>query len=291
MAEKNLQQQKKPEPPPVPAVEKSKIIGAEWFMVILALVFLDIIQIIFTALAVPSAGVTELLNFFIDLFIGPSLILYFYFRGVKLDWKVMVGICAAWFGETIPIVEALPLWSLDAGYVWFLEKSKEGGIFGMGSSVVTAVVAKKVAKPNPTLANKSQGFDKKQDAQDASAKRMQEMTNRRSAQSQGLNAPPPIPTHEYNPLEQKQVVARDVKQIKQAGPKAQEPRQDTSKVKNKLEGLGLEVDDSGYQKRMAEKNNAPKEKNNLSDEKFVGQNRRLREDLDEEGEYRGSRVG
>lgn len=283
MADKNLQ--KPITPPPLPEVPKSKIIGAEWFMVILALVILDIVQVIFTALAVSSAGFTELLNFFIDFFIGPSLIVYFYFRGVKLDWRVMVGICAAWFGETIPIVEALPLWSLDAGYVWFLEKSKEGGIFGMGSTLVTAVVAKKTATPRQLPNTRgNQITDNK-----LTSNQTQKQIN--SGKSQGINTPPPIPTHEYNPLEQKPVVARDVKQIKPAQQKEQEPEQTAFKTKNKLESLGLEVDDSGYQRRMAQKNDSSVKKPQLQDEKFVGQNRRAREELDEDGEYRGSRVG
>ncbi len=280
------QQKKRTAPPPVPEVAKSKIIGAEWFMVILALVFVDIGQVILTALAVPSAGFTEVINEIIEFFIGPTLILYFYMRGVKLDWKVMAGICASWIGETIPGVQVLPLWSLDAGYVWFLEKQKEGGLWGVAGTVAGKATAKslpknpvpKTAPPQRQATNPIDKYVQKKQLE--------------SAKSQGLNAPPPIPTHEYNPLEQKPVVARDVKQIKPAPPKIAEPEQSAFKAKNKLESLGLEVDDSGYQKRMAEKNNnVPKKENKLSDEKFVGDNRRAVEETDGKGEYRGSQGG
>ncbi|GEM_PF-3653794 len=126
--------------------QKSSISGTEWFVVILALIFVDGVQALFTLLAAPSAGFTELINEVMEFFIGPSLVFYFWVRGVKLDWKIVVGICAAWFGEFIPGVQVLPLWSLDAVYVWSIEKSKEGGLFGTAAGMAGGAAVGKAVK-------------------------------------------------------------------------------------------------------------------------------------------------
>jgi len=87
----------------------SKISSAEWWLVIGALAFVDLVQIVLDLFA----GIGAVVNRFIDIVVGMALPLYCHIRGVNLDTKRIVSMVASFFGEEIPVVDALPLWTLD----------------------------------------------------------------------------------------------------------------------------------------------------------------------------------
>lgn len=57
-------------------------------------------------------GVTEIINHFLDFFIGGVLLAYGYWRRLWNGQKILI-LAATFVGEQIPFVNALPFWTLD----------------------------------------------------------------------------------------------------------------------------------------------------------------------------------
>lgn len=96
----------------------SRISNTEWGLINGLLIMVDIVQ---TILDFFVLGL--LANRFIDIFIGMALPLYLKMRGVDLDKKKVWSMIGAFFFEMIPVVDALPLWSLDGFIMMGLDKA------------------------------------------------------------------------------------------------------------------------------------------------------------------------
>lgn len=82
-----------------------------------------------------------ILNPFIDIFVGMSLALYLQLRGQSLaSPKRLFGLLGTFFGEMIPVVAELPLWTLDGIFNMVISKSDKilGQITG-GNLAVNAI--------------------------------------------------------------------------------------------------------------------------------------------------------
>lgn len=103
---------------------KSKISNVEWGLVIGALFFIDIIQILLEwILGIFIIG--EFIIWVIDLFVGMSFGFYLHMRGESMtDPKRAFGLMGTFLLELVPGVSELPLWSLDGLYAMSLSKSK-----------------------------------------------------------------------------------------------------------------------------------------------------------------------
>ena len=101
-------------------IHKSKVSTFEWGIVIGLLIVIDIAQIILDAFAI---GVV--VNRIIDVIVGAVFPIYLTIRGEKLsDPKRLLGLLATFGLESIPVVDALPLWSLDGVYNFILARAK-----------------------------------------------------------------------------------------------------------------------------------------------------------------------
>lgn len=105
--------------------EKSKISNTEWGLVFGAYLLLDLIQFLLDVFF--QIGIV--VNRFLDIIAGGALVFYLWIRGeLKADpdnlTKKAIGLVATFLGEEIPDVDALPLWSADIAYNWFLAKER-----------------------------------------------------------------------------------------------------------------------------------------------------------------------
>lgn len=96
---------------------QSKVNGGEWVLVVLALGFIDILQIILNFFAV---GIIA--NRIIDIIIGLSFAIYLYFRGEfndpKTRGRLITGLAVVFVGEQIPLIDSAPFWFLDGLFCW-----------------------------------------------------------------------------------------------------------------------------------------------------------------------------
>lgn len=100
--------------------QKSKISNVEWGLFIGALVVVDLAQIVLEWILIGF-----LLNPLIDIFVGMAIPFYLHIRGENIaDSKRIFGFIGTFFGEMIPGVDELPLWTLDGIYNMFLSKSE-----------------------------------------------------------------------------------------------------------------------------------------------------------------------
>jgi hypothetical protein len=93
----------------------SKISNTEWWFVLGAAAFTDVLQLILDFFAIGLA-----LNRYIDVCIGAGLPLYLHMRGYKFDSKDWMWLAVTFLGEEIPGIDAAPLWCLD---VWRCRKA------------------------------------------------------------------------------------------------------------------------------------------------------------------------
>jgi len=64
------------------------------------------------------------INPFIDIFVGMSLALYLQLRGQSMaSPKRLFGLLGTFFGEMMPVVAELPLWTLDGIFNMMISKS------------------------------------------------------------------------------------------------------------------------------------------------------------------------
>ena len=97
----------------------SKIPNFEWGLVIGAVATVDVVQIVLDMFAI---GVIA--NRFIDIVVGMVLPAYFWLRGVKLNAKKILSLIASFVGEELPIIDALPLWTLDVILIMAWDKAE-----------------------------------------------------------------------------------------------------------------------------------------------------------------------
>ncbi len=122
---------KKPEP----------ITNLGWFFLIAFTVFVDILQIVLDL----AFGAGVIANRIIDVGYAFALLLIFHLKDVPLTPAQYTSIAAAFVGEEIPALDALPMWTLDVVYICVSIKGQEvaekAGVVGK-----VAVMALKAAK-------------------------------------------------------------------------------------------------------------------------------------------------
>jgi len=102
--------------------ESKHISIIEWLIVLCIAIFIDVAQLLTDLL---TAGVMEAVWPFIDMVIGAAFALYLWYRGQKLsDPKRLGGLLATFGLEFLPLMEDLPLWSLDVVWNWFIAERK-----------------------------------------------------------------------------------------------------------------------------------------------------------------------
>lgn len=103
----------------------SKVNSGEWILVVLALVTVDVIQIILDFMF--TSGI--IINRFIDILVGLSLALYLYSRGQLADKETslrIIMVLVVSFGvEQVPILDAAPFWTGDGLYFWHLSRTRD----------------------------------------------------------------------------------------------------------------------------------------------------------------------
>ncbi|MHB0978314.1 MAG: hypothetical protein ACYC1K_02865 [Minisyncoccota bacterium] len=97
----------------------SKISNLEWGLVIGAVAVVDVVQLFLNAFAI---GI--LANRFIDIVVGMALPFYFWIRGVKMNAKKILSLIASFVGEEIPVLDTLPLWTLDVILIMSWDKAE-----------------------------------------------------------------------------------------------------------------------------------------------------------------------
>lgn len=99
-----------------PKIHRSKISRGEWILVIIALGFVDLLQIILDMLV----GVGVIVNRFLDIFVGAALILYLSvrgeFRNPDIRKRLILAFIATFIIEQIPFGDVAPCWVLDGIY-------------------------------------------------------------------------------------------------------------------------------------------------------------------------------
>lgn len=97
----------------------SKIPNFEWGLVIGATAVVDVVQIVLDMFVIGAIA-----NRFIDIVVGMALAGYFWIRGVKLNAKKILSLIASFVGEEIPVIDALPLWTLDVILIMAWDKAE-----------------------------------------------------------------------------------------------------------------------------------------------------------------------
>ncbi|TAK57464.1 hypothetical protein EPO17_01950 [Patescibacteria group bacterium] len=117
-----------------------RLTKTRWKILIGLAVFIDILQIVLDFFAVGLA-----VNRFIDIAVGIALPFFLRSQGVKLaSPKRILTLLATFIGEMIPIVDSLPLWSLDVWFIWGTVKAEEAlaKVPGAGMAVEAITNAK-----------------------------------------------------------------------------------------------------------------------------------------------------
>lgn len=113
--------QKKPLPEEKRNNSGHHISNTEWGLVIGALALVDLAQIVLDIFAI---GLVT--NRLIDILIGGFLVLYTKLRCKNIGFgKTIMRTALTFIGEEIPVVDALPLWTLDGIYTMTLERAGE----------------------------------------------------------------------------------------------------------------------------------------------------------------------
>lgn len=96
----------------------SKMSNFEWGLYIGVLLMIDFAQFVLDFFIV---GVV--VNRFIDIGVGMAKPLYLKTRGVSLDRKKIGGMVVTFILELFPVVDALPLWTLDGILDFVLDRA------------------------------------------------------------------------------------------------------------------------------------------------------------------------
>ncbi len=94
----------------------SKIKTFEWIILFVIAIVIDLVQI-----GLDFFVVGLIANRIIDAVVLVLFNAYLWFRGVSLtDWKKILAQAVAFIGESVPVVDILPLWSLDVVVMWIM---------------------------------------------------------------------------------------------------------------------------------------------------------------------------
>lgn len=101
--------------------EPKRISFIEWLFVLGIAIFIDVTEFIVDLI---TFGVTEAIWPPIDMMIGGALAGYLWMRGQKLsNPKRLIPFLSVFGLEMMPLVQDLPLWSLDVIWNWFIAES------------------------------------------------------------------------------------------------------------------------------------------------------------------------
>lgn len=99
----------------------SKIGTAEWFILILIALFVDIVQILLDLIAIGA-----IVNRIIDIAFGFLLGIYLHWRGVNMvSPQRLFALIGTFIGEEIPILDIMPFWTLDVVYTWYTVRAQQ----------------------------------------------------------------------------------------------------------------------------------------------------------------------
>lgn len=97
----------------------SKIGNVEWGLVIGATAVVDVVQFILDIFVIGAIA-----NRFVDIVVGMALAFYFWIRGIKMNAKKVLSLIASFVGEEIPVLDTLPLWTLDVILIMAWDKAE-----------------------------------------------------------------------------------------------------------------------------------------------------------------------
>lgn len=141
------------------AKKHEPITNLGWFFLFAFAVAFDIVQIVLDL----AFGAGVLVNRILDVGFAFTLLLIFYLKNVPLTQAQYMSIGSAFIGEQIPVLDALPMWTLDIFYIFVSLKKEEisekmgvvgkigvmaveatqkvrgGGVAGAEASVVSAI--------------------------------------------------------------------------------------------------------------------------------------------------------
>ena len=121
---------------------ESKISNFEWGMVIGLFACIDLTQFL-----LDLTGIGEFVNPIVDPAIGIFLWFYFWMRGVDMkDGKRVLSMVCTFIGESIPVIDALPLWTMDVLIIFFSIKAEKTLKKLAGAELPTDDKQKKVQK-------------------------------------------------------------------------------------------------------------------------------------------------
>ncbi len=96
--------------------KKQKISNTEWGLIIGALATIDLVQ---AGLDLFAIGLV--VNRLIDIFVALSLLFLFWVKGIR-GVRIFGSVAAAFGLELIPLVDVLPLWTLDGLFAFSQDK-------------------------------------------------------------------------------------------------------------------------------------------------------------------------
>ncbi|MEI6345644.1 MAG: hypothetical protein WCO79_00165 [bacterium] len=103
------------------AKKHEPITNLGWFFLFALVIFVDILQIVLD-LAYASGVIA---NRVIDVSFAFGLLLIFYLKDVPLTSAQYTSIAAAFVGEEVPFLDALPMWTMDVFYIFVSLKKEE----------------------------------------------------------------------------------------------------------------------------------------------------------------------
>lgn len=111
-----------------------RISNFEWGFVVGIMLMIDIVEFVIDFFVVGA-----IINRFVDFLCAGGLIFYVKIRRAYMDTRAWTSIGGAFVGEMIPVVDALPLWTLDAIYLWSINGT------GMATMVANKALAGQVS--------------------------------------------------------------------------------------------------------------------------------------------------
>lgn len=136
--------------------DQKHISTLEWLIVLSIAVVLDLVELLTDLF---TAGIMEAIWPFTDMIIWAIFMAYLWLRGQKFsDPKRLAGNLATFGIKIVPLLEDLPLWTLDVLWQWSMAE---------GKAVVNKVAGTQTAKKVnvATVSNKNESQVEKQDVE------------------------------------------------------------------------------------------------------------------------------
>lgn len=154
----------------------------EWILLGSVTAFIDLIQFILDFFVIGAV-----VNRIIEVIVGFSLLFYFQIRGVSMfNPKRAAAFLATLVGETIPVVDALPLWTFDV-YVTYLTTKGEEVLMEKAPNIVRHI------QENQRIAQKYQAQRQPKNQNGV------RMPNSRENRPDRPSTPPPLPPSASTP--------------------------------------------------------------------------------------------